>query len=667
MWSATGQQIAREARAAMNMDEAYSTFWTPVVNLAREPRWGRNIEVASEDPYQNGEYGAHFVKGFQVSEDDLTHVQASACCKHYVANEMEGSTEVGQTFGRQMVDTAVTMQDLMDSYMIPFQACVEKGDVTSLMCSYNAVNGVPSCANDWLLTTVAREEWGFDGYITSDCDADSDVFNNHNYTDTAAEAVEAVLKAGTDVDCGNFVKENIQDALDQSLVTEADIDERLYYLFRIRMRLSHFDPTGPLDEIKAEDTICTDYSINLARDGLVQSAVLLKNDANTLPLVAANVGSVAVIGPNSELAEGDISQYYGPHNHCDNDGKYDLVSAIGLFADDVATVKGIENNTSTDTSGIPDAVAAAKSADQVILAVGTDLGWAREGTDAVSVAFSDEQAQLIKEVADAASKPVVLVMFTANPLDLTDVLAHENIGAVLHVGQPGINIYAAGDLIFGKRSPAGRTIQTVYKKEYADQISIFDFNMRPGPSEFPRPDCTTPDDLDSCERGTNPGRTYRFYVDEPVIEFGYGLSYTKFDYNVVSAAKKVDLTPVREMLSESQRLGKSFTNLADSQGDMDGYVVEVTNSGDVDADEVVLGFNKPPGAGVDGVPLKSLFGFERVHVKAGETVTVTLYPTLNDFTVVDKDGLRSVVEGEYEINFGVESGGAFAKHILTAK
>jgi len=158
MWKATGQQIGREARAAHNEDEGFSTWWTPVVNLAREPRWGRNIEVASEDPFHNGEYAVHFVKGFQESEDDLTHIQASACCKHFVANEMENSNEVGQQFDRQHVDSAVTMQDLVDSYMAPFQACVERGEVTGLMCSYNAVNGVPPCANDWLHTTVAREE-----------------------------------------------------------------------------------------------------------------------------------------------------------------------------------------------------------------------------------------------------------------------------------------------------------------------------------------------------------------------------------------------------------------------------------------------------------------------------------------------------------------------------
>merc|ERR1712091_202344 len=170
LWRATGAAIGREARALMNAGAAYSTYWAPVVNLAREPRWGRNIEVPGEDPYLTGEYATEFVGGFQAAPEDPYHLQASACCKHYVANELENTRQPdGEQWDRQHVDSNVTQRDLVDSYMVPFQACVEKGKVSSLMCSYNAVNGVPSCANDWLLSTVARRAWRFDGYVTSDC------------------------------------------------------------------------------------------------------------------------------------------------------------------------------------------------------------------------------------------------------------------------------------------------------------------------------------------------------------------------------------------------------------------------------------------------------------------------------------------------------------------
>merc|ERR1719399_2705730 len=155
---------------------------------------------------------------------------------------MDSTTEKdGEHHDRNHVDAKISMQDLVDSYMKPFQACVEKGKVSSLMCSYNAVNGVPSCANDWLLNTVAREAWGFDGYITSDCDADSDVYNKHHYTKTAEETVAAVLNAGTDVDCTSFVGQHVQSAFDQKLIDEELIDKRLKLLFAVRMRLGHFD------------------------------------------------------------------------------------------------------------------------------------------------------------------------------------------------------------------------------------------------------------------------------------------------------------------------------------------------------------------------------------------------------------------------------------------
>ena len=226
LWRATGGQIGREARAFMNEGNAWSTYWAPVINLAREPRWGRNIETPGEDPYLTGEYAAAFVAGFEHSPDDAAHLQASACCKHYAANSMEDSEVAGEHHTRYSMDAnvtqqdlvdsgvardpashtphlplQVTQQDLVDSYLLPFQACVEKGKVTSLMCSYNAINGIPSCANPWLLQTVARDAWAFDGYITSDCDADANVYDPHHYTKSPEETVQKVLRAGTDVDC----------------------------------------------------------------------------------------------------------------------------------------------------------------------------------------------------------------------------------------------------------------------------------------------------------------------------------------------------------------------------------------------------------------------------------------------------------------------------------
>lgn len=233
LWRATGAHIAREARAFMNAGHGYSTFWTPVVNLAREPRWGRNLECAGEDPLLSGEYAVAFVHGLERLEEDPTHLATSACCKHYVANSMEDSRVAGVHHTRYSADPNISAQDLVDSYMAPFQMCVERGHVSSLMCSYNAVNGIPTCANPWLLNTIARGAWGFDGYIVSDCAAVGNVVAPHHYVKTAPEAAAVTLKAGMDIACATFMGYHGKAALDQGLITEALIDERLSNLFKV--------------------------------------------------------------------------------------------------------------------------------------------------------------------------------------------------------------------------------------------------------------------------------------------------------------------------------------------------------------------------------------------------------------------------------------------------
>lgn len=304
--------------------------------------------------------------------------------------------------------------------------------------------------------------------------------------------------------------------------------------------------------------------------------------------------------------------------------------------------------TSGDTSHIAAAVAMAKSADAVVLVVGCDLSCGAEGHDANTIALSSAQQSLIDQVASAASKPVVVVILTHIPLDLSSMLANPKVGAVLHVGQPSVQTLGVGDVLFGKAVPAGRMIQTVYPTSYADQISVFDFNMRPGPSPWPRPDCPAP--FHNCKLGTNPGRTHRFYTGKAVVPFDYGLSYTTFTYKVEAGPASLSLDGLHEML----RTGGDHMPMNNPAA---SYTVEVTNTGAIDADDVVLGILKPPGAGKDGVPLQTLFGFERVHVKAGQTVKVVINSELSEFQQVDSKGHRYVLPGEYLVNFGVQAPG----------
>ena len=290
--------------------------------------------------------------------------------------------------------------------------------------------------------------------------------------------------------------------------------------------------------------------------------------------------TVLVSGPTANISQ-VLASYYGPRDVCGGayPGLVDAVRDGGRV--DVVYEQDLEK-----------AVAAASTVDAVVLALGTDLNYAREGRDAPSIRLPADQLRLVQEVAAAARKPITVVLLTATPLDISQLMANVKIGAVAHLGQPSVAVVGFSDLLYGRRSFAGRAVQTVYPAAYEDEISIADFNMRPGPSVFARPDCAMKN-ASRCPRGVNPGRTYRFYEGKAVVPFGFGLSYTSFRYalRVVGA---------------------------------NSFVVYVTNIGSMAADDVVLLFLVPPNAGADGVALKDLVAFDRVHVAVNATVSVAL-------------------------------------------
>ena len=523
------------------------------------------------------------------------------------------------------------------------------------MASYNAVNGVPSAANDWLLQTLARDTWMFDGAVVSDCDADADVFNSHHYYATPSEAVAGILRAGTDVDCGGFMGKYAPAALADGHITEADLDTVLLRMFRLLIRLAYFDGPTPLSRIGSHD-VCTSDAIEIARDGVRQSVVLAKNDGGVLPLSAGSFHNVVVIGPNLGLA--DTISYYGPGTGC-NFSRYTPLDALQQHVPSALGIKGVPDVGSNDTSGVAAAATAAASADLVFLAIGSDLMLEREGADRTEIGFSAGQLALISAVASAAKGPVIALVFSGGAMDVSPLLANPKIAGVVICGQPSVQVVGVGDVVFGTTLdgravvPAGRMTQTTYPASFVDTTSMFEFGVRPGPSVWPP--------------GTNPGRTYKFFTGTPVLPFGYGLSYTTFTYTPVGGDRVVRLDGLTAATAAQEATGVVGHIPASLKEVAVSYYVNVTNTGTVDADDVVLGFVVPPGAGENGVPLRELFGFERVHVAAGQTVTVFLGAQGVRFTQAGTDGVRRPLPGVYTVEFGVAETAAKGQGFATVQ
>ena len=486
---------------------------------------------------------------------------------------------------------------------------------------------------------------------------------SHRYPNSD-DAVAAILRAGTDVNCGAFMQTMAPGALARGAITEADLDTVLRRQFRLRLRLGHFDPPSPLDSI-GMDQVCTPYSLELARDAGRQSAVLVKNAGNILPLSAPAFPAALLIGPLVEL-KGPI-RYYGSFP-CNASFVTPLL-ALQAHLPAAAGLLGVANVSTGDTSGIPVAAAAAAAADLVLLAIGSDLSLEMEGLDRAVISFSPAQLALVDAVAAAARGPVVALVFSGGAMDVSPLLAHPGVAAVVVCGQPSVGVAGTLDAVFGRTppgasgggapvAPAGRMSQTTYPADFVNQVSMWDFGMRPGPSAWPP--------------GTNPGRTYRFYTGTPVLPFGFGLSYTTWTYTPLpDPAPPAPFMAAVEAAARAQEATGVVGHIpASLQATAAQFWVNVTNTGTVDSDDVVLGFLVPPGAGANGVPLQELFGFERVFVRAGQTVTVYLGAQGVRFTQAGKDGVRRALRGEYKVRFGVAQtaagGMGFAERTLVA-
>jgi len=422
LYLAAGSAVGVEGRAISNLRDHNNhigdglTYWAPNANMERDPRWGRNQEAPGEDPHLTSQYISHYVRGLQEGEDP-DHVQIVATCKHFIANSLEHSTINGTVVTRHNFDAQVPMPDLVDYYMPAFKACVQEGRALGIMCSYNAVNGVPMCANRELLTDVLRGEWGFDGYVTSDCSAIKDIYVNHNYPGgvyppDAKTAAAVGLKAGCDSDCGGVYGGNAVAAVEAGYLSEETIDVALVNLAKIQMRLGLFDPKEEQAYFDARrygiEQIDTPAHQQLALEAALQSIVLLKNEGSTLPL--AKGLKLALVGPHVEGNEVFMSNYHG--ERCAEGGFGCITSPLAAISNlnaggTTVGTAGVEVN--SGFNNISAAVAMAGESDAVVLLVGIDGTQEHEEYDRSNCTLPGLQPELIKQVA-AVGKPTVMVL-----------------------------------------------------------------------------------------------------------------------------------------------------------------------------------------------------------------------------------------------------------------
>ena len=571
------------------------TFWSPNINIFRDPRWGRGQETYGEDPYLAARLGVAFCKGLQG--DDPKYLKLVATPKHYAVHS-------GPEPLRHAFDAVVSERDLRMTYLPAFEACVREAGAYSVMGAYNRTNGKPCCASEPLLQEILREEWGFEGYVVSDCGAIWDIHANHKVVGTPEEGAALAVEAGCDLNCGQAYAHLVK-AVEQGLIAEDRIDTAVKRLFTARFRLGMFDPPEmvPYARIPISVNDCTEHR-RLALEAARKSIVLLKNEGGLLPL-SADLRRIAVIGPNADMIAPLLGNYFGTPSKAVTP----LDGIRGALPDGVEllTAPGCDL-VEGSREGFDEAARIAAAADVAVLCLGLaprlegeegDAAASAAGGDRTSIGMPGIQEDLLRAV-HATGTPVVLVLLNGSAVAV--IWADDNVPAILTAWYPGEEGgTAVADVLFVKYNPAGRLPVTFYRS--LDQVPPFeDYAMA--------------------------RRTYRYFEGEPLYPFGYGLSYTRFLY------ANLDVSPTRA-----------------AQGGKIRVAAKVKNAGDRDGEEVVQLYVADLEASVP-VPIRSLQGFRRVRLAAGEEATVTFTIAPRQLALIDADNRLVVEPGAFEVAVG---------------
>ncbi|KAL6190889.1 hypothetical protein ACLB2K_037283 [Fragaria x ananassa] len=625
LWQEIGQVVSDEARAMYNGGQAGLTYWSPNVNIFRDPRWGRGQETPGEDPVLAAKYAASYVKGLQ-GDGAGNRLKVAACCKHYTAYDLDNWNGVD----RFHFNARVSKQDLTDTYDVPFRGCVLEGKVASVMCSYNQVNGKPTCADPDLLKNTIRGEWKLNGYIVSDCDSVGVFYDQQHYTRTPEEAAAGAIKAGLDLDCGPFLAIHTEGAIKAGLLPEIDVDYALANTLTVQMRLGMFDgePSAQQYGNLGPRDVCTPAHQELALEAARQGIVLLQNNGYSLPLSTVRHRTVAVIGPNSDVTETMIGNYAGVA--C---GYTTPLQGIGRYTKTIHQ-EGCTNVACTTNQLFGAAEAAARQADATVLVMGLDQSIEAEFRDRTDLVMPGHQQELVSRVARASRGPTILVLMSGGPIDVSFAKNDPKIGAIIWVGYPGqAGGTAMADVLFGSTNPSGKLPMTWYPQDYVSKVPMTNMAMRTG-------------------RGY-PGRTYRFYKGPVVFPFGLGLSYTTFAHSLAQVPTSVSVpltslsaTTNSTMLSSSVRVSHTNCNPLSL-----ALHVDIKNTGARDGTHTLLVFSSPPSG--KWAANKQLVGFHKVHIVAGshKRVKVDVH-VCKHLSVVDQFGIRRIPIGEHKLQIG---------------
>lgn len=599
-----GVAISDEARAKYNLSLKRNgktliyqglTFWSPNINIFRDPRWGRGQETFGEDPFLTGELGTAYIRGMQG--DHEKYLKTAACAKHYAVHSGPESIRHNQ-------NVKISRQELFRTYLPAFKKVVTQAKVEIIMTAYNAVNGTPCAVNKFLLRTILRDDWQFAGHVVTDCDSMNDLPNYFNNECDLAKTTALALINGCDLVCGCATK-SVQLALDQGLISEEEIDMALRNVFRTRFKLGMFDPPGtnPFDEISEHVIDCDDHR-NIAHEAAVKSIVLLQNKERILPLDFKNIDSVLIVGPTATSMEVLNGNYHGVSAK--------MVTVLeGLIK---AIPEGIRvqyrmgiglsdpNNLNLDW-----AINEAKVSDITIACFGITPQYESEEGDAIyskvngdreTIDLPDNQVEYIKRLSATGTK-IILCLSAGSPLNVKAL--RDYVDAILIIWYPGEEGgNAVADIIVGKASPSGK-LPITFINSLADLAAFTDYSME--------------------------GRTYRFSSENTDYPFGFGLSYSTFSYS--------DLHLSTPIITQNTSLRGSFA---------------LNNIGDYDAEEVSQIYLEYPESAF-GIKYQ-LVGFKRVALESKKSTIVDFEILPEQLLVCDPEGNFLLHPGKYKLIVG---------------